>query len=63
MNRARNIPVLAVTANAVINDSHRARDTGFDGYDSKPIDVKLFDELLQRMLRADEATGLKLRSQ
>jgi PAS domain S-box-containing protein len=48
--RTGDIPVVAVTANAMPSDAHRARDAGFAEYVVKPIDVTHFDALLQRML-------------
>jgi two-component system cell cycle response regulator DivK len=41
--RTMSIPVLAVTAQAMLGDRERFREAGFDGYLSKPLDI---DELL-----------------
>jgi CheY-like chemotaxis protein len=42
----RNIPVVAVTAHAMIGDSERFTSAGFDGYIPKPINaMTLVDEL------------------
>jgi two-component system, cell cycle response regulator DivK len=49
----RDIPVLAVTASAMMHDRQKILAAGFDGYQSKPIDVKGFLELVARTL----ATG------
>ncbi len=48
--RTRGIPAVAVTANAMPNDAHRAHAAGFDEYLAKPIDLMQFDALLARML-------------
>ena len=48
--RTRDIPAVALTANAMPSDKQRAHDAGFDEYLSKPIDLKQFDALLQRVL-------------
>ena len=52
--RTADIPVLAVTAQAMKGDRERFTEAGFDGYLSKPVDV---DELLAtvaRFCRGDE---------
>ena len=46
----RDIPVVAVTANAMPADEQRIRDVGFDGYLSKPIRLEMLDSLLRRLL-------------
>ena len=42
----QNIPVLAVTAQAMVGDKERCLDAGASGYVSKPVDV---DELLMQI--------------
>jgi PAS domain S-box-containing protein len=46
----RAIPVLALTAQAMPSDARRAIEAGFDEYLSKPIDIPVFDTVLQRLL-------------
>jgi CheY-like chemotaxis protein len=46
----RDIPVVAVTAKAMPSDAQRVRDAGFDEYLTKPIDLKVIDAVLERML-------------
>lgn len=48
--RTRDIPAVAVTANAMPSDTQRALDAGFDEYLPKPIDIVAFDAMLLRML-------------
>jgi CheY-like chemotaxis protein/anti-sigma regulatory factor (Ser/Thr protein kinase) len=47
----RAIPVLALTAQAMPSDARRAIEAGFDEYLSKPIDIPVFDTVLQRLLK------------
>ena len=44
------IPVVAVSANAVARDIARAMDAGFSEYLTKPLDLAQFDALLGRLL-------------
>jgi CheY-like chemotaxis protein len=44
----KNIPVLAVTAQAMVGDRERVIQAGADDYVSKPIDVDLLLNLLER---------------
>jgi two-component system cell cycle response regulator DivK len=46
----RAIRVMAVTASAMTQDRQNILDAGFDGYQSKPINVKAFLEAVQEML-------------
>lgn len=49
------IPVIAVTASAMTQDRRTIMAAGFDGYQSKPLNVKAFVEAVRQMLdRADE---------
>lgn len=48
----RHIPVMAVTASAMTQDRQKILAAGFDAYQSKPIDVKGFLELVARLLAA-----------
>ena len=47
----RSIPVLALTAHAMEGDESRAKVAGFDGYITKPIDIKAFQRTLDTLLR------------
>ena len=48
--RTRDIPVMAVTASAMTQDRQKILAAGFDGYQSKPINVKDFLEAVRAML-------------
>jgi CheY-like chemotaxis protein len=48
----RHIPIIAVTASAMTHDRQKILSAGFDAYQSKPIDVKGFIELVARTLAA-----------
>jgi len=51
--RTRGIPVIAVTASAMTQDRLRIMSAGFDGYLSKPINVKEFVAAVQQLLEKD----------
>jgi PAS domain S-box-containing protein len=44
------IPVVAVTANAMLRDIERGREAGFTEYITKPLDVTKFIEMIDRLL-------------
>ena len=46
----RDIPVMAVTASAMTHDRHKIMATGFDAYQSKPINVREFVEAVRSLL-------------
>jgi CheY-like chemotaxis protein len=48
----RHIPVIAVTASAMMHDRQKILAAGFDAYQSKPIDVKGFLTLVAEVLAA-----------
>jgi CheY-like chemotaxis protein len=50
--RTRHIPVVAVTASAMMHDRQKILAAGFDAYQSKPIDVKAFLQLVSDVLQA-----------
>ena len=48
--RTADIPVVAVTAQAMKQDRERALQAGFDGYVEKPISVRAFPDQVRRFL-------------
>ena len=48
--RTKKIPVIAVTASAMTHDRQKIMAAGFDGYQTKPINVKEFLEAVRQML-------------
>ena len=53
----RHIPIVAVTASAMMQDRQRILAAGFDAYQSKPIDVKGFIALVAEILAAGPRGG------
>ena len=53
----RDIPVMAVTASAMTHDRRKIMAAGFDGYQSKPINLKEFMESVRRLLDQRQAVG------
>jgi two-component system cell cycle response regulator DivK len=49
----RALRVLALTAHAMSGDRERAVQAGFDGYITKPIDIREFPEQVQRALAGE----------
>ena len=50
---ASHVRVVALTAHAMTGDRERALDAGFDGYITKPIDIRGFPEQVERALRGE----------
>jgi two-component system cell cycle response regulator DivK len=48
------IPVVAVTAQAMKDDRERALEAGFDGYVEKPISVRAFPDQVRRFLSGEK---------
>jgi signal transduction histidine kinase/ActR/RegA family two-component response regulator len=46
---ARNIPIVALTANALAGNAEMFLANGFNGFLPKPIEIKLLDELLKKL--------------
>jgi CheY-like chemotaxis protein len=55
--RTRAIPVIAVTASVMTHDRQRVMAAGFDGYQAKPIQVKVFLDLVRATLDRAAGTG------
>jgi two-component system cell cycle response regulator DivK len=55
--RTRAIPVIAVTASAMNQDRQKIMSAGFDGYQSKPINVKEFVVAVRQTLDGVKGTS------
>ena len=51
------IPVMAVTASAMTHNRQEIMAAGFDGYQSKPINIKDFVQAVQQMLERHRGAG------
>ena len=51
------VRVIALTAHAMTGDRERAMQAGFDGYITKPIDVRNFPDQVQRALGGERLGG------
>ncbi len=49
----RGLRVVALTAHAMAGDRERALDAGFDGYITKPIEIRSFPEQVRRALAGE----------
>jgi two-component system cell cycle response regulator DivK len=52
----RALRVVALTAHAMAGDRERALDAGFDGYITKPIDIRSFPDEVVRALQGERVT-------
>jgi len=52
----RNVPIIALTANALVGNSEMFMSKGFNGFISKPIDIVQLDEALNKFIR-DKSGG------
>lgn len=51
--RLKDVPVIAVTAEASLEQMDKARKSGFDGFLGKPLDPDRFPDQIQRILAGD----------
>ncbi|MBN1372950.1 MAG: response regulator [Anaerolineaceae bacterium] len=51
--RLKDIPVIAVTAEASLEQIAKAKDSGFNGFLGKPLDPDLFPDQIQRILNGE----------
>lgn len=54
LNRFKNIPIVAVTANALVEDRKAIKKAGFDDYLSKPIDYNKLYGVLKKFVQIKE---------
>ena len=52
-SRLKNVPVIAVTAEASVEQINKARASGFDGFLGKPLDPDRFPDQIQRILEGE----------
>jgi two-component system, cell cycle response regulator DivK len=52
-SRYQSLKVVALTAHAMRGDRERALSAGFDGYITKPIDIRTFPELVHQALSGE----------
>lgn len=50
MDRYKNIPILAVTANVMRGDREKSLEAGCDGYIQKPIDIDTLAQQIERFI-------------
>jgi len=51
--RLKQVPIIAVTAEASIEQMNKARDSGFDGFLGKPLDPDRFPDQIRNILAGD----------
>jgi two-component system cell cycle response regulator DivK len=52
-SRLKDVPVIAVTAEASIEQMNKARQSGFNGFLGKPLDPDRFPDQIQRILSGE----------
>ena len=52
-DRFKSIPILAITAHAMVGDRESAIEAGFDGYIAKPLDIDQFLAFIKPYLSED----------
>jgi two-component system, cell cycle response regulator DivK len=52
--RLKEVPVVAITAEASQEQINKARKSGFDGFIGKPLDPDLFPDQIQRILQGED---------
>ncbi len=53
----RPLRVIALTAHAMTGDRERAMEAGFDGYITKPVDIRAFPEQVARSLSGEVSSS------
>ena len=56
-SRFSSLRVVALTAHAMTGDRERALQAGFDGYITKPVDIRNFPEQVSRALAGERVEG------
>lgn len=52
-DRFKSVPIIAVTAEASIEQMNKAKDSGFDGFLGKPLDPDRFPDQIRRILNGE----------
>ena len=52
--RFKTVPIIAVTAEASLEQMNKARDSGFDGFLGKPLDPDRFPDQIRRILNGEQ---------
>ncbi len=52
----RHIPIIALTAHAMVSDREKAIDAGCDDYDTKPVDFSRLSEKIENLLVAKKVS-------
>jgi CheY-like chemotaxis protein len=63
LEETRNIPVIAVSADALEENIRKALDAGFVSYITKPLDIQIFLTELERVLGQIEKRPHELKSE
>ena len=53
-DRFKTVPIVAVTAEASLEQMNKARQAGFDGFLGKPLDPDRFPDQIRRILNGDQ---------
>jgi CheY-like chemotaxis protein len=53
----RHIPIIALTAHALVTDREKARDVGCDEYETKPIEFRSLSKKIDGLLLAKKSAG------
>ncbi len=56
--RWKDVPIVAVTAEASVEQMRKAKEAGFDGFIGKPLDPDRFPEQIRRILAGEEVWEL-----
>jgi two-component system cell cycle response regulator DivK len=51
--RFKTVPIIAVTAEASLEQMNKAKDSGFDGFLGKPLDPDRFPDQIRRILNGE----------